>query len=87
MKLKSDYIPMNVDGTPYLVPLAGAAYQGVIRGNQSVAIIVECLKEETTEEAIVDALCAEYNAQRETVAADVAGILGKLREIDALEES
>ena len=57
-----------------------------MRSNKTAAFIVNCLKEETTKEQIVDAMCAEYNAPRETIAADVEEVLNTLRSIHALEE-
>ena len=47
---------------------------------------MDCLKEETTEEAIVDAMCERYDAPRDVIRADVKEILDKLRGIRALEE-
>ena len=47
---------------------------------------MDCLKEETTEEAIVDKMAAKYDAPREEIAADVKEILDTLRKINALEE-
>ena len=43
-------------------------------------------REETTEEAVVDAMCAEYDAPRDEIAADVKGFLSTLRSVGALEE-
>ena len=47
---------------------------------------MECLKEETTEEAIVEKMVEKYDAPRERIAADVAKTLTKLRSVGALEE-
>lgn len=47
---------------------------------------VECLKEDTTEEAIVERMLEKYDAPRERIATDVAKILAKLRGIGALDE-
>ena len=86
MKLKSDFITQVIDDTQFLVPLGGETFQGIVRSNKTAAFIVDCLKEETTAEAIVDAMCQKYDAPRETIAADVAEILNTLRGIRALEE-
>lgn len=86
MKLKSDFITQVIDDTQFLVPLGGETFQGIVRSNKTAAFIVDCLKEETTEEAIVDAMCQKYDAPRATIAADVAEILNTLRGIHALEE-
>lgn len=86
MKLKDSFIAQDIEDTQFLVPLGGEAFRGIVRSNGTAAFIVDCLKQETTEEGIVDAMCAEYNAPREVIAADVAEILDKLRSIHALEE-
>ena len=86
MKLKSDFITQDIEDTQFLVPLGGESFQGIVRSNKTAAFIVNCLKEETTAEAIVDAMCQKYDAPRETIAADVAEILDTLRGIHALEE-
>ena len=44
------------------------------------------LKTETTEEQIIDAMCAKYDAPRETIAADVREILDTMRRINAIDE-
>ena len=86
MKLKPDFITQEIDDTQFLVPVGAAAFRGIVRGNKTASFIVDCLKEETTEGEIVDAMCAKYDAPRETIAADVREILGTLRKINALEE-
>ena len=86
MKLSDEFITQDVDDTQFLVPLGGEAFSGIVRSNATAAFIVNCLKQETTAEAIVDAMCAKYDAPRETIAADVNEILGTLRSIHALDE-
>lgn len=86
MKLKDDFITQDIDDTQFLVPVGAEAFSGIVRSNKTAAFIVNCLKEETTETAIVDAMCARYDAPRKTIAADVAVILNKLRSINAIEE-
>jgi hypothetical protein len=86
MKLKDNFITQNIDDTQFLVPVGAEAFQGLVRSNKTAAFIVDCLKEETTEAAIVDKMCAKYDAPRETIAADVKEVLDTLRGIHALEE-
>ncbi|MBQ6480331.1 MAG: PqqD family protein [Anaerolineaceae bacterium] len=86
MKLKNEFITQDIDDTQFLVPVGAEAFSGIVRSNKTAAFIVNCLKEETTETAIVDAMCAKYDAPRETIAADVVEILEKLRSINAIDE-
>ena len=86
MKLKSDFITQDIDDTQFLVPVGAESFQGIVRSNKTAAFIVDCLKEETTEEKIVEAMCGKYAAPREEIAADVAEIISTLRGINALED-
>jgi len=86
MKLKEDFLTQDIDDTQFLVPVGAEAFHGVVRSNRTAAMIVDCLKEETTMEAIVDMLCSRFEVSRETVCKDVEEILSILRKINALEE-
>ena len=86
MKLRSEFSTQDIDGTQFLVAMGGEAFSGIVRSNETAAFIVDCLKEEITVDAIVDAMAARYDAPRETIAADVAEIINTLRGIHALEE-
>ncbi len=86
MKLNSDFITQEIDGTQFLVPVGAESFSGIVRSNKTAAFIVNCLREDTTADAIVDAMCAKYDAPRETLAADVRKVLDTLRRINAVEE-
>ena len=86
MRLREDFITQDIDGTQFLVSMDAEEFSGIVRSNETAAFIVDCLKEETTESAIVDTMAARYDAPRETIAADVAEIINTLRGIHALEE-
>ena len=87
MKLKTGFITHQIQDTQMMVATGEAAksFQGLVRSNETAAFIVNCLKSETTEEAIVENLLAEYDVPREIAARDVRGILEKLGSIGALE--
>ncbi len=86
MKLKDDCIIQEIEGTQFLVPVGAEAFQGIVRNNRTAAFIVNCLKEDTSLEGIVEAVCEKYHVSKETVTDDVKEILGQLRGIHALEE-
>ena len=85
MKLKSDFITQNIDDTQFLVPVGAESFQGIVRSNRTAAFIVDCLKKETTEVQIVDAMLARFAVDRATAAADVSEIINILQGINALE--
>ena len=86
MKLNNDFITQTIDETQFLIPVGTESFNGIVRSNKTAAFIVDQLKEDTTEEKIIDALCARYDASREVITTDVRKILDTLRSINALEE-
>ncbi len=86
MKLKPDFISQDVDDVRFLVPVGAESFRGIVKSNKTAAFIVDRLAEETTEEAIVDAMCEKYDAPRAQIEADVSKVLETLRNIGALEE-
>ncbi len=86
MKLKEGFITHKTGGEHITVSAGGSRFNGLIRSNGTAGFIVECLKKNTTEEAIVEKMLAKYEAPREVIAADVARVLANLREIGALDE-
>ena len=87
MKLRTDFVTLDIDDTQFLVPVGAEAFSGIVRSNKTAAFIVDCLKEETTEEKIIDAMLARFAVDRKTVTADVEEILEKLRGSNALEDA
>ena len=85
MKLKDTYITHESDGEQILLDTS-SSFAGLIRNNKTAAFIVECLKEETTEEKIVEAMFEKYDAPKEILAKDVSEVIGKLRKVGALDE-
>ena len=86
MKLNDTFVHHNMDGQTVIVPTAGADFHGLIQGNKTLAVIADCLKQDTTEEEIVDTLCARFDGDREVIKADVAEAVKKLKEIGAIDD-
>ena len=86
MKLKKEFIVHNTADESMLVPVGGAGFSGIVRGNKTLGAILELLKEQTTQEAIVDAMAQRFDAPKERIAQDVEKALAELRKIGALEE-
>ena len=63
-----------------------SSFAGLIRSNKTAAFIVECLKEDTTQENIVEAMFEKYDAPKEVLAKDVSDVIEKLRKVGALDE-
>lgn len=86
MKLNYHFLTHELNGETLIVPTAGADFHGLIQGNKTLGAIADCLKQDTTEEEIVDTLCARFDGDREVIKADVAEAVKKLKEIGAIDE-
>ena len=85
MKLKDTYITHDSDGEQILLDTS-SSFAGLIRNNKTAAFIVECLKEETTEEKIAEVMFEKYDAPKDVLAKDVSEVIEKLRKVGALDE-
>lgn len=86
MKLKNEFIVHNVGDETLLVPTADASFHGLVQGNKTVDTILSCLKEDTTEEKILDSLKEKYDGDEEDMRADIADVIKRLRVIGAIDE-
>ncbi len=86
MKLNEHFLIHNISGETMLIPTAGAPFHGLGEGNATVGLILNCLKTDTTEEQIVDALNAAFDGNRDDMAQDVRSVIKKLRAIGAIDE-
>lgn len=84
MKLKNGFVTHNTGGKQILVS-ANGEFNGLAKSNATAAFIIDCLKEETTEEIIVDSMLALYDAPRDVIERDVKRVIDTLRSINALE--
>ena len=85
MKLKESYITHESDGEQILLDTS-SSFAGLIRNNKTAAFIVECLKDDTTQEKIVEAMFEKYDAPKDVLAKDVSDVIEKLRKVGALNE-
>ena len=85
MKLKDTYIIHESDGEQILLDTS-SSFAGLIRSNKTAAFLVECLKDDTTQEKIVEAMFEKYDAPKDVLAKDVSEVIGKLRKVGALDE-
>ena len=85
MKLKNSFIT-HESGDGLLMISAGGSFHGMVRSNSTAKDIINLLKNDITEEQIISAMLEKYDAERETVSADVKSVISSLREIGALDE-
>lgn len=85
MKLKDTFITHMSNGEQILVDVSGE-FSGLIRNNESAAMIVDCLKNETSVSKIVEQLSLEYEASNEELESAVKIVIDKLRSVGAIDE-
>lgn len=87
MRLNKNFVIHEIEGSEILLPIGtGGAFNGMIHLNGTAAFILNQLMQDTTEEAIVQALLSAYRVDPKTAAADVQTILQNLRRLHALDE-
>lgn len=88
MRIKEGFVLHQIGGEHMAVATGKAAkdFTGFVRNNETAGYIFELLQQETTEAAIVDAMCERYDADREVIAKDVAAIVEKIRAAGFLDE-
>ena len=86
MKLNHNFLLHTINGETLLVPAGKAQFSGIVRGNQTLGMILERLKTVTTEQELVAAIRSEFDAPEGAVENDVRTVLDKLRGIGALDE-
>ena len=86
MKLKKGFIVHDTGSESILVPMGGAGWSGVVKGNKTLGAILDLLKEDTTERAIIDAMKQRFDAPEEIITRDVKKALSELQKIGALDE-
>ena len=86
MKLKKEFLQHITDNEAMLVPTGRAGFAGLVRGNRTLGVILGLLAEETTEDAVIAAMKARFDAPEEILARDVRTALQNLRAVGALHE-
>ena len=81
MKLRVPYEIMQVEGQSYAVPLEDSrdGSGDLVKLSKTAAVIFELLKNDTTEEAIVEEMSQRFDAPKDVIAADVHGVVEKLK--------
>ncbi|MBQ7217041.1 MAG: PqqD family protein [Synergistaceae bacterium] len=86
MKLSRDFLYHESNGEVYLVPSGNAEFSGVVKGNKTFGEILGLLREDTTEQQIIDTLRKEYDdAPEGMIERDVRKAVENLRSVGAIE--
>lgn len=73
MRLKDDLMIHKISDETLVVPTGKLSmeFQGIIRNNETAGFIMELLKDDRTEDELVEEVLRIYEADRETVSNDV----------------
>lgn len=87
MKLKEGFITYNTGDENLLIATgeAGKSFNGIVRNNETAAFIAELLKEEITEEEIVNRILDTYDVDEKTAKKDVRKLLDTFKREGFLE--
>lgn len=88
MKLKPNLSSFELGGERALVipDTPGNAMNGIVHGNVSASVIMDCLREETDEEKILTRLRERYEGDENEMREDIDAVLAVLRRAGVLEE-
>lgn len=88
MKIRQGFVLREVMGETMAVATGEASrtFHGMIKLNATATQLWTWLQEDTTEAALIERLCAEYDVDEETATKHVGAFVGKLRTEGFLEE-
>ena len=86
MRMRKDFITYCSEGETLLVSAGTEGFAGVVKGNKTLGAILELLGNDTTEQEIIAAMKARFDAPEEIISRDVQKALAGLRGIGAIEE-
>ncbi len=88
MKINDNFLLREVAGNPVVMPVGDAAerFNGMIKLNETASYLWKKLAEDTTEEALLDAMTADYDIDRAQALADIQGFVKTLRDAGILED-
>ncbi len=86
MKLKKEFVTIADNDGSLTVSTDTKLFSGIIKGNGTALFILNCLEKDISMEELVEKICDEYEADPETVKADIENMIDRLRSINAIEE-
>ena len=87
LKLKYNFEMMEIDDQQMAVPVGDGAdeFHGILKLNKSAAAIFNLLKDETTEEAIIEKLLESYDATEDELKVYVHNYIQELKDSGFIE--
>lgn len=87
MKLNKNFITHHFDEKQQvMISVDHKQFSGLVKINETASFIIDLLKEDITEEEIVQKMLAEYNANEKVIRVDVRRVLETLEKIGAIDD-
>ena len=86
MKIKKELIKREIAGETILVPVGKTVFDsnGLFALNEVGGFLWDMLPQAETEEALLEAVLAEYDVSAQEAAKDIAEFLNKLRQMEII---
>ena len=86
MKIKKELIKREIAGETILVPVGKTVFDsnGLFALNEVGGFLWDLLPQAKTEEALLEAVLAEYDVSAQEAAKDIAEFLNKLRQMEII---
>lgn len=87
MRIKKELLTHKSNDEVMLIPVGKLSqkFQGIVRGNETAGFIMEQLKEDLTEEELIERVLESYDVDRNRVMNDVKHIIELLEQEELLE--
>lgn len=86
MKINNNYEVRDIGGINVVVPVGGdMSLSGVITLNESALFVWNSLKEDISEEELINKMCTEYDAPREVISADIKELISQFKENNLID--
>lgn len=86
MKLNKNFLVHKTGSEVVVVPTGDADFSGIIRGNESLSIILEYLKDDVTLEEIISGIKKTYEDENDMIELDVINAIKRLKSVGAIDD-
>ncbi len=86
MKLNKNFLIHKTGSEVVVVPMGNANFSGVIKGNETLGVILDYLKKDITKEQIISEMKKIYDDENGQIELDVNNIVTRLKAVGAIDD-
>ena len=86
MKLNKNFLIHKTGSEFVVVPMGNANFSGVIKGNETLGVILDYLKKDITKEQIISEMKKIYDDENGQIELDVNNIVTRLKAVGAIDD-